>query len=141
MKWYKVQLVERSTGISSETTISAENENHARMILSKEGYATGDVQCLGKVEQPKPKKPVHPKVERKPFDVMTVLPLPMAILTIVGVVWTLAAWQMDTSSGDYHNIGMIADREASLTVGTTILIVSVIALVGCEIVRALRAKP
>jgi hypothetical protein len=70
-----------------------------------------------------------------------VLPLPMAILAIVGVVWTLAAWQMDTSSGDYHNIGMIADREASLTVGTTILIVSVIALVGCEIVRALSAKP
>ncbi len=123
MNHYKVQVIDQATSEADAITVYATDELAARKILSDRGYVIGEVESLGKA---------------KSFDLMQLVPLFAGLLIVVGVIWMLAAWKMDTRIGATHDIGRIADREVAMEAGRTILTCAVIAFFGSKIILAIR---
>ena len=137
MNEYKVQTIDRVTGAEDFVTVTAASERAAFDSVAEDGFIVGKIKYRGPHFAPKPVPPPKPS---EPFDAMNMLSIPMAFFILVGIVWTIAAWQMPTTRGDTYNIGMIADREAAMGVGRTILTCGVIGLMGVEIIRSIRSK-
>lgn len=142
MPTYRVEVLARDGSTAKPLTIEAANPDAARAIASDQGW------IVGKAEPIMPEMPDRPtagdgdqaNTEDERFDLLGLIPLFSVLVIIVGIIWLLGAWQMRTTSGDTYNIGMIANREASLGVGRTVLTCGVIGFIGSEIIRAIRER-
>ncbi len=141
MPTYRVEVLARDGSTVDPLIIEAPDAQAAKAIASDRGWIVGKAEPImpEMVERPAATPVVDDNDEaNERFGVMSMIPLFSAVVIIVGVIWVLASWQMSTTSGSTYNIGLIADREAALGIGRTILTCGVIGLIGSEIIRAIK---
>jgi len=145
MPTYRVEVLARDGSTAKPLTIEAPDQDAAKAIASDRGWIVGKAESIMPEMSDRPTAGDRDQAnsedeEDERFDLLGLIPLFSMLVIIVGIVWILGAWQMRTTSGDTYNIGMIANREASLGVGRTVLTCGVIGFIGSEIIRAIRER-
>lgn len=141
MPTYRVEVLARDGSTHNPITIEAANAEAAKAIASERGWIVGNAELImpEMADRPSVEPPEEDdKTEAESIGIMGMVPLLAGLTVVIGGIWMAAAWDMDTTVGSSHNIGKIADREAAMGVGRTILTCGVIAFFGSKIVIAIR---
>ena len=129
MTEYRVQVIDRTTGDEDFHIVAAESEQAAYANAAEAGW------IVGKIDKGRKLKPAKPAPANKKMASRADLTAFFSLLLIVAsMLCLLAAWQMDTTVGKTHNIGLISNREIAMGVARTLLTCSVMAYFGAKIV-------
>ena len=125
---WRVQCVNRETGVETTETVAAQTEQDARKLLAERGLLVGN---MAEIREPPDMSPTVGEAVNKmddtvtdTLDSLTIMGFLGTILLLAGIITVIYGAMMDTAPEGTHNLGLLVDRIVTVIIGCTVLLTS-----------------